>query len=368
MEQQALERWKLQKEAQIEQMMRDGVPLGAVAAALASPETAERIAVLEAATSGGLSALDAARLNVQRAGHDLALLNGLDGLRGSSEAQETTRDREEPAALASPLSQLVPVGSTGDGERSAVVTVALTEGLPEARGRTWTAEDYAKRWLRLTVPTGDPNRGRWPEHPTWIALREGFAPLALREAELPERSLDLVRAARYTGYRRLLDRMAVGLTTTLEQMDTDPGAALVSYVKYLHRIAGRIKRMQNKRAAAWRCKEQEASRMGCSSPLIPDLQRGLGARLDTPTRAEKRVLLLDMALGVFSSAGVVYLRVQREADVSNLGDLLLYSLDDLEEIAAEKGGIRQLLDEKWRKVYKANTPRGLFTTGEFHAA
>ena len=52
LEQQALERWKLQKEAQIEQMMRDGVPLGAVAAALASPETAERIAVLEAATSG----------------------------------------------------------------------------------------------------------------------------------------------------------------------------------------------------------------------------------------------------------------------------------------------------------------------------
>ena len=68
LEQQALERWKLQKEAQIEQMIRDGAPLGAVAAALASPETAERIAVLEAATSGGLSALDAARLNVQRAG------------------------------------------------------------------------------------------------------------------------------------------------------------------------------------------------------------------------------------------------------------------------------------------------------------
>ena len=39
LEQQALERWQLQKEAQIEQMMRDGMPLGAVAAALASPET-----------------------------------------------------------------------------------------------------------------------------------------------------------------------------------------------------------------------------------------------------------------------------------------------------------------------------------------
>jgi hypothetical protein len=77
LEQQALERWKLQKEAQIEQMMRDGTPLGAVAAALASPETAERIALMEAATSGGLSALDAARLNLRRAGHDTGALERL---------------------------------------------------------------------------------------------------------------------------------------------------------------------------------------------------------------------------------------------------------------------------------------------------
>ncbi|HEV8194682.1 MAG TPA: hypothetical protein VGP82_24785 [Ktedonobacterales bacterium] len=188
-------------------------------------------------------------------------------------------------------------------------------------GRIW--EYLTKRWLRLTIPTDDPNRGRWPEHPTWTALRDGFAPLALRDVELPDHSLDLVRATRYTGYRRLLDRMAVGLTTTLEQMDTDPGAALVSYVGYLHRIAGRIKRQQNKRTAAWQRKEQETSRLGHPSSLVPDLERGLGARLDTPTRAEKRWLLLDMALGVFSSAGVVHLRMQREADVSNLGDLLL---------------------------------------------
>jgi hypothetical protein len=190
-------------------------------------------------------------------------------------------------------------------------------------GRTW--EYLTKRWLRLTIPTDDPNRGRWPEHPTWTAVRDGFAPLALREAELPERSLNLVRAAHYTGYRRLLDRMAVGLTTTLEQMDTDPGAALVSYVKYLHRIAGRIKRQQNKSAKAWRRKEYEATHLGSMPPLPSDLRCGLGARLDTPTRAEKRAQLLDMALSVFSSVGVIHLRVQREADVSNLGDLLLYS-------------------------------------------
>jgi hypothetical protein len=77
LEQQALERWRLQKEAQIEAMMRRGEPLGAVAAAMASPETAERIAVLEAATSGRMSPLMAARLTVGRAGGDLALLDGL---------------------------------------------------------------------------------------------------------------------------------------------------------------------------------------------------------------------------------------------------------------------------------------------------
>jgi hypothetical protein len=77
LEQQALERWKLQKEAEIEGMMRRGEPLGAVAAALASPETAERIAVLEAATSGKMSALQAARLNVGRAGGDMVMLDGL---------------------------------------------------------------------------------------------------------------------------------------------------------------------------------------------------------------------------------------------------------------------------------------------------
>jgi stage V sporulation protein SpoVS len=77
LEQQALESWQLQKQAQIEELRRRGEPLGAVAAALASPETAERIAILEAATNGQMSAFDAARLNMQRAGHDLSLLEGL---------------------------------------------------------------------------------------------------------------------------------------------------------------------------------------------------------------------------------------------------------------------------------------------------
>jgi hypothetical protein len=77
LEQQALERWRMQKEVQIDQMVRDGSPLGAVAAALASPETAERIALMEAATSGSVSPLQAAQLSLRRAGQGSAVLDEL---------------------------------------------------------------------------------------------------------------------------------------------------------------------------------------------------------------------------------------------------------------------------------------------------
>ena len=108
LEQQALERWRMQKEAQIEAMMRRGEPLGAVAAALASPETAERIAILEAATSGGMSALEAARLSMQRGGLDLSLLEGLRDLGGRGRqlvpsANEEVDHGEEVAIGAGPL-------------------------------------------------------------------------------------------------------------------------------------------------------------------------------------------------------------------------------------------------------------------------
>jgi hypothetical protein len=66
-----------------------------------------------------------------------------------------------------------------------------------------------------------------------------------------------------------------------------------------------------------------------------------------------------MALGVFDAAGVVRLRPHREADVATVSDLLVYSLEELEAVAEATGGIRRLLDEKWVKVYKARSPRGL---------
>jgi len=56
----------------------------------------------------------------------------------------------------------------------------------------------------------------------------------------------------------------------------------------------------------------------------------------------------------------MHLRVQSEAEISNLGDL--------DDVAAEKGGIWRLLDEKWRKGYQANAPRGLFTKSKLRTA
>ena len=99
-----------------------------------------------------------------------------------------------------------------------------------------------------------------------------------------------------------------------------------------------------------------------------DLLRGQGARMDSLRRAKKREDLLHMALGVFTSAGIVDLRLPEPGAITNVGDLLLYSLDELEAIADEKGGVMTLLDAKWRRVYKTASPRGLFTKGEMRVA
>jgi hypothetical protein len=88
----------------------------------------------------------------------------------------------------------------------------------------------------------------------------------------------------------------------------------------------------------------------------------MGARLDALERTKKREQLLEMALGVLDAVGVVRLRLHREADVSSVGDLLIYSLEELEAIAERKGGIGRLLDEKWAKAYKVSSPHGLFST------
>jgi hypothetical protein len=109
-------------------------------------------------------------------------------------------------------------------------------------------------------------------------------------------------------------------------------------------------------------------RTGRSLSIASDPARGWGPQLDALARTKKREQLLEMALGVFDAAGVVRLRLHREADVSTVSDLLVYSLDELEAVASRRGGIRQLLDEKWARIYKAGSPRGLFARTELRAA
>ena len=59
--------------------------------------------------------------------------------------------------------------------------------------------------------------------------------------------------------------------------------------------------------------------------------------------------LAKMALGVFTSVGVTKGALP---PFTHVGDLLEYLCDDLEAIAQEKGGIGQMLYDKWCKVYK----------------
>jgi hypothetical protein len=89
-------------------MLREGQALAPVAAALASPETAERIAVLEAATGGGMSALEEAKLNVRRAGLDLTLLDRLRVKAGPHEGGNGTAGGNGHGALEA--AALVPLG------------------------------------------------------------------------------------------------------------------------------------------------------------------------------------------------------------------------------------------------------------------
>lgn len=67
------------------------------------------------------------------------------------------------------------------------------------------------------------------------------------------------------------------------------------------------------------------------------------------------------------NAGHVRLQ-QPITDVTNAGNLFLYSLDELEAMAVEEGVILALLEAKWKQVYKSTSPRWLFTLGEMRDA
>jgi hypothetical protein len=164
----------------------------------------------------------------------------------------------------------------------------------------------------------------------------------------------LVRAERHSGYQRMLDRMALGVLTAVDLYDSDPGAVAGAWLAHMHRLARAIRRRQEIHKAQW----THAGR-----PERADaVRRGMGASLD---RLERMEQVLEMALGVLTSTGVVNAQLPRVATVA---DLLCSVVDDLEAIAVAKGGIGQLLYDKRCKVYKAYSPRELFSPRDTRAA
>lgn len=86
LEQQSMEAWQMQKESQIAAMRANGQSLSPVAAALGSPETATRVALLDVAMEGGISALDAANAHINAGTSESGILAKLANLRGGNKA------------------------------------------------------------------------------------------------------------------------------------------------------------------------------------------------------------------------------------------------------------------------------------------
>ncbi len=194
------------------------------------------------------------------------------------------------------------------------------------------------RWFRLVVPSEDTNRARWATHPTWLALKEGFAAAMTAPALSQEQSL-LVRAQRHTGYSRLINRMAVGIASAAELLlDTDPCSVLPAFVANVEQLAAQIVAKQ----------EEKRRQLKGESPYDARRRRHF----------QDVQHLAAMALGVLTQAGVLKAELPR---VACIGDVLAVLEPDLEQIANAKGGIGQVLYDKWCKTYKVVPPRGMFT-------
>lgn len=161
-------------------------------------------------------------------------------------------------------------------------------------------------------------------------------------APVPEPNLQLVRAERHSGYKRFLDRMAVGVLSATDLTETDTGAVAGSWLAYQYRLASRIQQKQEKAPPA-------------------DTQTGSPKRgqIVRPEKGARGAHATDVEqlLGIFTSSGVVQAQLPHVATVA---DFLCTIIDDLELVASAKGGIGQLLHDKRAKVYKAYSSRGLF--------
>jgi hypothetical protein len=193
-------------------------------------------------------------------------------------------------------------------------------------------------WLRLTTPSRGTIHSRWPTDPAWEALRRDFGRLA-GAPPLDDDARELVRAHRYEGRQRLLRRMALGVIKALEVEDASVASASLRQLAEL--IAVKEAEHLEKRKAMSR--KQEGS-------VSPWVEAGMGASLEHPDKVRH---LIQMLLGIFAAHGVLALG---DKPVYSIGDLLTQHLDLLEAVADDNGGIGQVLQRHFSKVYKLSAP------------
>jgi hypothetical protein len=178
----------------------------------------------------------------------------------------------------------------------------------------------------------------WLLHPTWAQLREQFA----RVAALPPLDEDqrrLVRGARYGGRSSILLRLALGVVKSLEVEDASPtSAALLALQRWVERVAEAEAERLTARCASYQ------QRLG----HIPKwVLAGMNARWERVGAVEHRV---QMLLGIFAAHGVLPLEFKPAYSV---GDLLVQHLDALEHEAVAKGGVQQLLNDHFARIFKS---------------
>jgi hypothetical protein len=204
-------------------------------------------------------------------------------------------------------------------------------------------QHLTEHWLRLTTPGRGKVCSRWATDPTWEALGREFGRLA-EVPPLDPAEQELVRAHRYEGRRRLLRRMALGVVKALEIQDASVACASLRQLAEL--IATKEAKHLEKRKAASRNREGTVPRW---------VEAGMGASLEHPERVQH---LIQMLLGIFAAHGVLALG---DKPVHSVGDLLTQHLDLLEALVDDNGGVRQVLQRHFAKVYKAPLPLNLFT-------
>jgi hypothetical protein len=199
-------------------------------------------------------------------------------------------------------------------------------------------QHLTEHWLRLTTPGRGKIPSRWPTDPTWEALRRNFGRLA-GVPPLDAQGVELVRAFRYEGRQRLLQRMALGVIKALEVQDASVASASLRQLVEL--IAVKEAEHLEKRKAMSRKQE---------GMVPPWVEAGMGASLEHPDKVRH---LIQMLLGIFAAHGVLALG---DKPIYSVGDLLTQHLDLLEAVADDNGGIGQVLQRHFSKVYKISAP------------